>query len=256
VAGFYVAYYAMMMRAHMDMYGTKEEQFARYPSRTTATPSTTSMPEPHADHVDDVMNSTLITSPYKVLDNCLLSDGASCLIFATEEWQRPIRPLVSQAADRGCGHRCGTDTMRLADRRPLSRIAHFRSKRFASQQAYAMAGIKNPAKELDCFEVHDAYSGVEMVSMRRPRPLRLGNPASSTRRDTSTWAASSRSTPPAALSAWAIPSAPRHQPGHRGDETAPAGGPSPAPGQDRQWQGGMDSHGEPEPSWPSTSSGA
>src|SRR5512139_2408091 len=25
VAGFYVAYYAMMMRAHMDMYGTKEE---------------------------------------------------------------------------------------------------------------------------------------------------------------------------------------------------------------------------------------
>jgi acetyl-CoA C-acetyltransferase len=55
--------------------------------------------------------------------------------------------------------------MRLADRPfPYPGITHFRAKKFASEQAYKMAGIKNPAKELDCFEVHDAYSGVELVS--------------------------------------------------------------------------------------------
>jgi acetyl-CoA C-acetyltransferase len=27
-----------------------------------------------------------------------------------------------------------------------------------------MAGVKNPREDFDCFEVHDAYSGVELVS--------------------------------------------------------------------------------------------
>ena len=167
VAGFYIAYYAMMMLAHMDKYGTKEEQFAIASVKNHRNAIYNEYAQsPMKITVDDVMNSPLITSPYKLLDNCLLSDGASCLIFATEEWAKAHstawhrKPRIELV-----GTGCGTDTMRLADRPfPYPGITHFRSKRFASHEAYKMAGIKNPAKELDCFEVHDAYSGVELVS--------------------------------------------------------------------------------------------
>ena len=167
IAGFYIAYYALMMRAHMDMYGTKEEQFAKVSVKNHRNAIYNEYAhQPMEITVDDVMSSPLITSPYKRLDCSLLSDGASCLIFATAEWaerycstwkKKPAIELVSSG--------CGTAFMRLADRPwPYPGIAHFRAKRVASQMAYKMAGIKDPAKELDCAEIHDAYSGTELVS--------------------------------------------------------------------------------------------
>jgi acetyl-CoA C-acetyltransferase len=167
VAGFYIAYYAIMMNAHMEKYGTTEEQFALVSVKNHRN----AMYNPKAHYpmditVEDVMNSKMITYPYKRLDNCLLSDGAGCIIFATEEWAKKHsttwekKPTIELT-----GTGCGTDMMRMADRPyPEPGILHFRGKQFGAQQAYAMAGIKDPMKDFDCFEVHDAYSGVELVS--------------------------------------------------------------------------------------------
>jgi acetyl-CoA C-acetyltransferase len=167
VAGFYIAYYAIMMVTHMEKYGTKEEQFARISVKNHRN----AMHNPKAHYpmditVDDVMNSKMITYPYKLLDNCLLSDGAASLIFATEDWaEKHSSVWQNKPTVEVTGTGCGTDFMRMADRPfPYPGITHFRGKRTASEQAYKMAGVKNPREDFDCFEVHDAYTGVELVS--------------------------------------------------------------------------------------------
>ncbi|MBN1288481.1 MAG: thiolase domain-containing protein [Actinobacteria bacterium] len=167
VAGFYIAYYALMMNAHMEKYGTTEEQFAKVSVKNHRN----AMSNPKAHYpmditVDDVMNSKMITYPYKLLDNCLLSDGAACIVFATEEWaKKHSTTWEKKPTIEVTGTGCGTDYMRLADRPyPEPGIMHFRGKQEGARQAYEMAGVKDPMKEFDCFEVHDAYSGVELVS--------------------------------------------------------------------------------------------
>jgi acetyl-CoA C-acetyltransferase len=167
VAGFYIAYYALMMVSHMQKYGTKEEQFATISVKNHRN----AMHNPKAHYpmeitVDDVMNSKMITYPYKLLDNCLLSDGGASLVFATEEWaEKHSKAWGAKPTVELVGTGCGTDFMRLADRPfPFPGITHFRGKREGARQAYEMAGVKNPREDLDCFEVHDAYSGVELVT--------------------------------------------------------------------------------------------
>ncbi|PIU67119.1 MAG: acetyl-CoA acetyltransferase [Armatimonadetes bacterium CG07_land_8_20_14_0_80_40_9] len=167
VAGYYIAYYALMMKAHMEKYGTKEEQFALVSVKNHRN----AMYNPNAHGpkeitVDDVMKSRLIAYPYKLYDCSLLSDGAACLIFATEDWaKKHCQGWEKKPTIEFTGTGCGTDFMRLADRpHPYPGVIHFRGKREAAKMAYEMAGIKNPLKDFDCFEVHDAYSGVELVS--------------------------------------------------------------------------------------------
>lgn len=167
VAGYYIAYYALMMKAHMEKYGTKEEQFALVSVKNHR--NAMSNPNAHGPMeitVEDVMKSRLIAYPYKLYDCSLLSDGAACLIFATEDWaKKHCQGWEKKPTIEFTGTGCGTDFMRLADRpHPYPGVIHFRGKREAAKMAYKMARIKNPLKDFDCFEVHDAYSGVELVS--------------------------------------------------------------------------------------------
>ena len=114
--------------------------------------------------VADVMASIPIAEPYKLLDCSLLSDGAAAMIISTESWARAHsihwadRPGVHFTATGS-----GSDTMRLGDRpHPYPGLAHFRGKRAAAQQAYAMAGISDPATDIQVAELYDSYSGVEL----------------------------------------------------------------------------------------------
>ena len=165
VGGTYTAYYAAMIREHMRIYSTTEEQFAHVAVKNRRN----ALHNPIAQKgmaitVDDVMASMPIAEPYKLLDCSLLSDGAAAMILATEEWiathavQRQARPLI-----RFSGTGCGTDSMRLGDRLfPYPGLAHFRGKKIAAEAAYQMAGISDPPTEIDVAELYDSYSGVEL----------------------------------------------------------------------------------------------
>ncbi|MCL4515039.1 MAG: thiolase domain-containing protein [Firmicutes bacterium] len=167
VGGFYIAYYAVMIQEHMRRYGTTEEQMAMVSVKNHR--NALHNPKAHGPMkitVEDVMKSPMIAAPYKRLDCSLLSDGAACLILSTEEWaKKHAKSWQAKPHIYFAGTGCGTDFMRMGDRpRPNPGICHFRGKQVASQQAYAMAGIKNPLKEIDVAEIHDAYSGVEIQS--------------------------------------------------------------------------------------------
>ena len=97
-------------------------------------------------------------------------------ILASEKMAQKL--CGSPARITGLG--CGTDSMRMADRPrgPVILLPHefaeeyrdlkypgvhsFRAGRTAAKQAYDMAGITNPSKELDFVELHDAYTSSEI----------------------------------------------------------------------------------------------
>jgi acetyl-CoA C-acetyltransferase len=118
----------------------------------------------------------MISYPLTREQICTMSDGAACVILASEEKAKELtdRPV------RVTGVGTGTDTMRLADRpfgkvpllpneraRDYQDLAYpgihsFRAGRAAGMEAYRMAGITKPNSELDFIELHDAYASSEI----------------------------------------------------------------------------------------------
>lgn len=165
VGGTYTAFYAAMMRAHSQTYGTREEHFAHVAVRNRRNAKYNPVAQRPMDiTIDDVMQSRPVASPYKLLDCSLLSDGAAAVILATQAWARQHSPAFGNRPEvRFCATGCGTDTMRLGDRYP--NITNFAGKRAAAQQAYHMAGITNPLEQIDVAELYDSYSGVEIQAV-------------------------------------------------------------------------------------------
>lgn len=165
IGGTYTGFYASMMKAHMEAFGTTEEQFAHVAVRNRHNAQFNDIAQkPMSLTIDDVLSSRPIAEPYKLLDCSLLSDGAACILLSTEAWARDHspkftkRPVVTFSATG-----CATDTMRLGDRYP--NLTNFNAKQVASQQAYAMANISDPLKQIDVAELYDSYSGVEIQAV-------------------------------------------------------------------------------------------
>jgi len=165
VGGTYTAYYAAMIREHMRLYGTTEEHFAHIAVKNRHNAQFNPIAQkPMSLTVDDVLTSIPIAEPYKLLDCSLLSDGAAAMILATKEWaETHSTKWQTRPAVHFTGTGCGTDSMRLGDRPfPYPGLAHFRGKREAAQQAYAMAGVEDPTQQIHVAELYDSYSGVEL----------------------------------------------------------------------------------------------
>ncbi len=165
LGGTYTGFYAAMMRAHMDRFGTKAEQFAHIAVRNRRNAGLNPLAQKPMDiTVEDVLNSRPIAEPYRLLDCSLLSDGAAAILLSTRAWavaHSPRfceRPPVYFAASG-----CGTDTMRLGDRYP--NITNFAAKRYAATQAYHQLGIREPTQAIDIAECYDSYSGAELQAV-------------------------------------------------------------------------------------------
>ena len=177
VGGFYSGYYAMMVSRHMHEFGTTVEQMAHVSIKNHRN----AMFNPYAQFparltVDQVRRSQMVATPLTMLDICTMSDGAACLLLASQE----LAERVCDVPIRISGIGTGTDAMRMADRPhdavPLLphesaedyRDVHypgvhsFRAGRMASKEAYEMAGIGDPREDLDFVELHDAYTSSEI----------------------------------------------------------------------------------------------
>ncbi|MFG1529988.1 MAG: thiolase domain-containing protein [Thermoplasmata archaeon] len=197
LGGFYTGYYALMVIRHIYEYirrtkfaGITDEREAqrraiaegqRIMSKVSVKNHLNALHNPYAQYpkrlsVEDVLRSEMISYPLTREQICTMSDGAAVAIFcdetrAREFTDKPIRVI-------GVG--TGTDTMRLADR-PFGKVPlmprekpsdyadlkypgvhSFRAGRAAGIEAYRMAGITNPNRELDFIELHDAYASSEI----------------------------------------------------------------------------------------------
>ncbi len=177
VGGFYTGYYAMMVQRHMHEFGTTVEQMAKVAVKNYAN----ALHNPYSQSpahltIADVRSSPMVATPLTILDCCQMSDGAAVAILASEE----MAARFGNKPVRISGVGCGTDVMRMADR-PNGKVIllphesaeeykelkypgvhSFRGGRMAAKLAYGMAGVGNPAEDLDFIELHDAYTSSEI----------------------------------------------------------------------------------------------
>lgn len=105
--------------------------------------------------VDDVLNSEVLTHPITELDAKPVSDGACALIIATEEKVRKWTDKPIWIEGMGNCH----DTHLLGDRE----LSEAPALSKAARTAYQMAGIVDPAKEIDVVELSEYSSYQELL---------------------------------------------------------------------------------------------
>jgi acetyl-CoA C-acetyltransferase len=147
--------FALIARAHMDKYGTTEEQMAHVAVKNHRH----GLHNPKAQFRKEISLETVLKSPYvadplKLFDCCPFTDGGAAVILASEDvarrMRRPVWVLASEAA---------TDTMFMHEKRDLSRVT---ATERAAAAAYRRAG-RGP-EDVDVVELHDCFTIAEIVA--------------------------------------------------------------------------------------------
>src|SRR3989338_4099075 len=147
--------YAMIARAYMKKYGVSEEDLASVAVKNHYHASLNS----HAQFrfpvtIEQVMKSSVVSSPLKLLDCSPISDGAAAVILGQRSevrGQRSVNIMASTVA---------TDSLGVADRSDLTSL---QSTVLAAKKAYWQAGIK--PSQIDVAEVHDCFTIAEIIAM-------------------------------------------------------------------------------------------
>jgi acetyl-CoA C-acetyltransferase len=151
------ALYALMARRHMLEYGTTEEQLAQVAVKNHYNGHM----NPKAQFrrkitVDEVMKSTPIADPLKLLDCSPITDGAAVVLLASEEKAEKV--CENPVWITGSGQ--ASDTLALHDRKSLCQTA---SAIKAGRMAYEMAGVG--PEDIDFAEVHDCFTIAELMAV-------------------------------------------------------------------------------------------
>ncbi len=142
--------YAMMARRHMHQYGTTREQLAMFSVNNHKNGALNPLAQfPFEISVDQVLNSSMVAEPLRLLDCSPVTDGAAAVILCPAEDARKYTdtPIYVKASAQASG------TIALHDRRDITTID---STVHASRTAYDIAGLG--PKDIDAVEVHDCFS--------------------------------------------------------------------------------------------------
>ncbi|MBM4176747.1 MAG: thiolase domain-containing protein [Ignavibacteria bacterium] len=147
--------YAMIANAHMHEYGTTGEQLAHVSVKNHKNGSK----NPNAQFrsqvtLEQVMKSTLVADPLRLLDCSPVSDGAACVILCPLEMakkvtNKPVKVIASAQA---------SDTIALHSRDSFTTL---NSVKHAAAKAYKQSSL-TPEK-IQFAEVHDCFSIAEIV---------------------------------------------------------------------------------------------
>ncbi len=137
--------YAMLARMHMNEFGTTEEQMAAVSVKNHFHASLNPNAQFHSQlTVEQVMKSSKVADPLKLLDCSPISDGAAAVVLTTKKYKQSIQIAASVVA---------TDTLGLANRVSLTELS---ATRVAAQKAYKLA--KLTVVQIDEPEVKDCFT--------------------------------------------------------------------------------------------------
>jgi len=150
-------YFALYARSHMQRYGTTEEQMAKVAVKNHfyATKNPKAMFGKEIS-MEDVLGSRMIASPLKRYDCCSNSDGAACIILASEEVARKVSDTPVWVSGLGLA----SSPMTLTSRDPS--LTSFDCTVEAAKEAYRMSGVE--PKDVDVAEVHDCFTITEIIN--------------------------------------------------------------------------------------------
>lgn len=148
--------FALMATAHMNTYGTTQEQMARVAVKNHYHASLN--PKAHMQKeitIENVLSSKVVAWPLKMYDCSLITDGASCIVLtkpdlASKYTDNPVHIIGSGQA---------SDSIGLYERKSLTSL---QSSRTSSKTAYEMASVK--PEDINIAEVHDCFTYVELMS--------------------------------------------------------------------------------------------
>lgn len=142
--------YAVLARAHMKEFGTTEEQMAEVAVKNHLHASKNPNAQfRNAITVEQIMKSSKIADPLKLLDCSPISDGAAAVVITSKK--KGVRVMASTVA---------TDTLGLAQRKSLTEL---KATREAGARAYKESGIT--PKDVDVAEVHDCFTIAEILAI-------------------------------------------------------------------------------------------
>lgn len=147
--------YAMIARAHMAKYGTTIEQLSHVAVKNHRHGAKNPLAQyPFEVSLEEVMNSTMVADPLRILHCSPITDGAAALVLCPLDLAKKIskKPLVKIAASAHA-----TDGIALHSRKDLTVI---NSTVKAAAEAYKMAG-KKPT-DIHLAEVHDCFTIAEI----------------------------------------------------------------------------------------------
>jgi acetyl-CoA C-acetyltransferase len=155
---------ALQAARHMHKYGTTEEQMAMVAVRSWKN----AMQNPYAHlkgeiSIDDVMNSPRYAWPLKRYDCCPRSSGAAAIVIVNEEMakEKCSRP----AWINGIG--AIANTVYMGDKMgPFADTDHgdWDEMAMAAREAYRLAGITDPKRQIDTAEIYAPFSITEMIA--------------------------------------------------------------------------------------------
>lgn len=148
--------YALMAQAYMQKYKVTEEDLASVSVKNHYHGTLNSKAQfQFLVTVGDVMRSSKIADPLKLLDCSPISDGAAAIVITSEnnvkKVKKPIQIIASEV---------GTDTLSLHDRKSFTSLSAVVE---ASTKAYKKAGIV--ALDIDVAEIHDCFSISEAIAV-------------------------------------------------------------------------------------------
>ena len=142
--------YAMIARRHMYEYGTTREQLAMFSVINHKNGARNPLAQFGMEiTVDQVLNSSIVADPLRLLDCSPITDGAAAVILCPAEDARKYTdsPVYVKASTQASG------TIALHERKDITTID---STVHAARKAYKMAGLT--PKDIDAVEVHDCFS--------------------------------------------------------------------------------------------------
>lgn len=149
--------YALMAVAHMKKYGTTLEQL----SQVTVKNHHNGSMNPHAQFpcevtLDQVMSSTMVADPLRLLHCSPITDGSAAVLLAPVAVAKKLNKPY--AVITGIGH--ASDTIALCQRKDFAKLEVVE---VAAQRAFKMAG--KTIRDIHFAEVHDCFSIAEIIVM-------------------------------------------------------------------------------------------
>jgi acetyl-CoA C-acetyltransferase len=113
--------------------------------------------------LETALNAPMIAWPLGRFDACAMSDGAAAVVITRPEIAKKSRHKHDYALNKAC---VLTMDVFLPMYRENFDWLGFPATVTAAKQAYAEAGIVNPAEEIDLAEVHDCFTITELLNIQ------------------------------------------------------------------------------------------
>lgn len=148
-----VQWFAQSAMRHMHEYGTTSEQFGHVAvnSRTNANLNPQALMRGRPMTIEDHQASRMISSPLRLFDCSLESDGAGAVVITSVERARDLDsvPAIIGGVAEAHSYPCTSLTQKPT-------MADVPSLTEAAGRAFAMAGIT--VDDLDCLQIHEGFT--------------------------------------------------------------------------------------------------